>query len=181
MSGACSSVTAQQISEWNWPLSTRIWVLVGLLDDSVRRLFACWCVTQQAWAFLDWRFRLAIELAERYARGAATASELAKHYDNAIKARDQLAATVRQECQTRGAAGASREFKHLAACAAVRAAQQSLPTESVIECAEMSTLVDPVRQTVAQCRAEQLNTLIAFHQGNPPENRTLKKAAIARR
>ena len=45
-------------------------------NDKILRLFACWCV-RQVWPLLtDERSRNAVEVAERYANGAATDEEL---------------------------------------------------------------------------------------------------------
>ena len=55
-----------------------VWVATrkGVLTDKELRLFACWCV-RQVWDLLtDERSRTAVEVAERYANGEATAEEL---------------------------------------------------------------------------------------------------------
>jgi hypothetical protein len=57
----------------------RIWIATrpGVLTDRELRLFACWSV-RQVWHLLtDERSRNAVEVAERYANGEATANELA--------------------------------------------------------------------------------------------------------
>src|SRR3990167_932116 len=56
-----------------------VWVATrqGVLTDQQLRRFACWCV-RQVWPLLkDERSRHAVEVAERYAEGMATAEELA--------------------------------------------------------------------------------------------------------
>ena len=56
-----------------------IWVATreGVLTDQQLRRFACWCV-RQVWHLLtDERSKHAVEVAERYAGGSATESELA--------------------------------------------------------------------------------------------------------
>jgi hypothetical protein len=57
----------------------RMWIATcpGVMFDKDLRLFACWCV-RQAWHLLtDERSRNAVEVAERFAVGAATEEELA--------------------------------------------------------------------------------------------------------
>ena len=57
----------------------RLWIASrpGVMTDSELRLFACWCV-RQIWPLLtDERSRTAVEVAERFAAGTATESELA--------------------------------------------------------------------------------------------------------
>lgn len=60
-----------------WP-DRLVWVATrpGVLDDNALRLFACWCV-RQVWPMLmDERSKIAVEVAERHARGDATDGEL---------------------------------------------------------------------------------------------------------
>lgn len=57
----------------------RVWIATrtGVCDDRTLRLFACWCA-RQVWCLLkDERSRNAVEVAERYAKGNATAADLA--------------------------------------------------------------------------------------------------------
>lgn len=64
----------EQCNRPDWML----WALeeLGYADQRVPREFACWCV-RQVWELLtDPRSRTAVEVAERYARGEATAAEL---------------------------------------------------------------------------------------------------------
>ena len=57
-----------------------LWWLKKLGYDDARelRLFACWCVRQVWDAVTDPQCRVAVEVAERYARGEATAGECEK-------------------------------------------------------------------------------------------------------
>ena len=64
-------------------LADALWALRAVPDeqaaerDRLARLYACWCV-RQVWHLLtDERSRAAVEVAERYAVGAATRDELA--------------------------------------------------------------------------------------------------------
>ena len=52
-----------------------LWLLeeLGYRDDRTLRLFACWCAAQVWHLLTDERSRMAVEVAERYARGEATA------------------------------------------------------------------------------------------------------------
>jgi hypothetical protein len=57
----------------------RVWIATrpGVLDDTILRLFACWCV-RQVWNLVeDDRSRRAVDVAVRYAVGTATEQELA--------------------------------------------------------------------------------------------------------
>ena len=61
------------------PAEDRIWAATrgGILDDKTLRLFPCRCV-REVWHLLtDERSRNAVEVAERYAVGAATQEQLA--------------------------------------------------------------------------------------------------------
>lgn len=71
----------EQCNRPDWML----WSLeeLGYADQRVSREFACWCV-RQVWELLtDPRSRTAVEVAERYARGEATAAELSAARDAA--------------------------------------------------------------------------------------------------
>ena len=68
----------------------RIWIATrpGVMSDRDLRLFACWCV-RQVWHLLtDDRSRNAVEVAEKYAIGEATADDLAAARDAAWAASD---------------------------------------------------------------------------------------------
>lgn len=70
----------------------RVWIATrpGVLNDLETRLFACWCV-RQVWHMLtDERSRNAIETAERFARGEASAGELAAASDAAWSAASDI-------------------------------------------------------------------------------------------
>lgn len=66
------------------PAEDRLWVVIGLLDDSTRRLLVCQLVRRTpladgrtVWDLLtDERSRNVVEVAERFANGEATAVEL---------------------------------------------------------------------------------------------------------
>ena len=70
------------------PHAWRIWIATrpGVLSDRDARLFACWCV-RQVWHLLtDERSRHAVEVAERYAVGEATDSDLVAAWEAAWEA-----------------------------------------------------------------------------------------------
>lgn len=73
-------------------IADALWALQAVPDkqaaerDRQARLYACWCV-RQVWHLLtDERSRTAVEVAERYAEGAATLDELKTAYDSADSA-----------------------------------------------------------------------------------------------
>jgi hypothetical protein len=63
----------------------RVWIATrpGVLDSTTLRLFACWCAQQVLHLATDERSRRAVDVAVRYAVGAATESELADARDSA--------------------------------------------------------------------------------------------------
>lgn len=72
----------------------RIWIATrkGMVSRRVLRKFACACV-RQVWHLLtDDRSRTAVEVAERYADGMATAEELDAAYEAAYEAACEAAA-----------------------------------------------------------------------------------------
>lgn len=74
----------QQCQRPDWML----WLLehTGYHDEQVLREFGCWCV-RQVWGLLDDPLsREAVEVAERYARGEATAEELTSARSAALDA-----------------------------------------------------------------------------------------------
>lgn len=104
--GACEDATAwvSQYDDWAdaWDACERadwmLWLMrkkhIG--NDRDLRLFACWCV-RQVWHLLkDESSKAAVEVAERYANGAATKWELAAARDTAwAPARDAAGYTAR--------------------------------------------------------------------------------------
>ena len=83
----------------------RIWIATrpGVLTDRELRLFACWSV-RNVWHLLtDERSRNAVEVAERYANGEATADELASARDAAWDAA-WAAGAARDAARAAGAA-----------------------------------------------------------------------------
>ena len=110
----------------------RIWIATrdGVLDDRTLRRFACWCV-RQVWHLLtDERSSNAVEAAERFADGSATADELAAAaaaaQDAARDAAWAAAAAAAQDAALdaawAAAAAAARDAARDAAWAAARAA-----------------------------------------------------------
>jgi hypothetical protein len=108
----------------------RLWIATrpGLLDDRTLRLFACWSV-RQVWHLLtDKRSRNAVEIAERYANGKATAEELEAARAAAWAAAWAAAGEAAGEAAwAAGAAAraAAREAAGKAAWAAARAAEEA--------------------------------------------------------
>jgi hypothetical protein len=98
----------------------RIWIATrpGALDDRALRLFACWSV-RQIWHILtDERSRQAVEVAERYANGNATADELAAARDAARDAAWAAACAAAWDAAWAAAWDAARDAAWAAACAA---------------------------------------------------------------
>jgi len=84
----------------------RVWIATrpGVMDDRTLRLFACWCV-RRVWPMLtDERSRNAVEVAERFANGKATAEEL----DAAEDAED--AAVAAEDAEDAAAQAAQAEY-----------------------------------------------------------------------
>lgn len=100
-----------------------IWIATrdGVLDDRTLRLFACWCA-RQVWHLLtDERSRNAVEVAERYANGAATGNELAAAAEAwAAAVRATWAAAGAAEAEAAGAAEAEAEAAMAAQAAHLR-------------------------------------------------------------
>ncbi|MEN6546032.1 MAG: hypothetical protein ABFE07_08335 [Armatimonadia bacterium] len=85
-----------------------LWILekLGYADDRTLRLFACWFV-RQVWHLLtDPRSRAAVEVAERYARGEATAEALAAASEDA-RAAARAAAWAAADAASNAAAWAA--------------------------------------------------------------------------
>ena len=73
-----------------------IWVATrrGVLDDRTLRLFAAWCARQVQHLMKDPRSVAALDVAERFANGAATADELIAAEDAARDAAEDAARAV---------------------------------------------------------------------------------------
>ena len=91
----CAEIWARPDLSPEW----RVWLATreSVLDNRTLRLFACWCV-RQVWHLLtDERSRHAVEVAERYANGEATAEELAAASAAASAAARDAAAAAREK------------------------------------------------------------------------------------
>ena len=106
--------------EWREWIATR----PGILDDRELRLYACWCV-RQMWSLLpDERSKYAVEVAERFADGTATAEELASASASANDAASSAWAVARAAnaaCCASDARAALAAWASSAACAACAA------------------------------------------------------------
>jgi len=103
-----------------------LWIATreGVLSDKELRLFACWCV-RQVWHLLtDVRSRNAVEVAERYVDGNASAEEWAAAWAAA------------REAASNAAREAARAAAWAAARAAARAAQMTYLREHTTPCFE---------------------------------------------
>ena len=126
---------------------------VGRMDARTLRLFACWCV-RQVWHLLtDERSRRAVEVAERYAVGEATESDLNAAESaawsvawNAAESAAEIAAWSAAESAARGAAwnaaeSAARSAAWNAAKSAARSAAMSA-AESAARRAQSARLIE---------------------------------------
>ena len=94
--------------EWREWIATR----PGVLTDRELRLYACWCV-RKVWHLLpDERSRTAVEVSERFARGTATAEELAAAAAAAAipASPDSPAWAARSACATRASRAAQARY-----------------------------------------------------------------------
>jgi hypothetical protein len=76
-------------------------------DESKVRLFACWCVHQVEALLDDERSRKALDVAERFALGGATAEELSAAEDAAREAQMEALDAFADACEIGEAAGAA--------------------------------------------------------------------------
>ena len=103
--------------EWRMWIATRR----GVLSDRDARLFACWCVRQVWHLLIDDRSRKAVEVAELFADGKATAEDLAAAWDAAWDAAGAAARDAARAAAWAAAGDSARD----AAGAAVWAAAWS--------------------------------------------------------
>lgn len=118
------------------PADYRIWIATrhGVLADGDLRLWLCWCV-RRAWRLLGPAQRAAIEVAERYAAGQASASELHDANSDA-----EAAASFADSYAARAAGYAARAAGYAARVAAMDAATNSArAAASAAAMAESST------------------------------------------
>ena len=129
----------------------REWIATqpGVLDDRELRLYACWCV-RQVWNLLtDERSKYAVEVAERFSDGTATAEELASANAAAWSAaNDASSAAASAACASRSewaAAWASAGAAASAAAWSVARAAASPGARASARAAQSSYLLANVR------------------------------------
>lgn len=120
-------------SEW------RVWIATrkGVLDDRTLRLFACFCARQNWGLLADERSRNAVETAERFADGKATAEDMAAASEAAWEAYRYAASAW-----ALAASEAAWEASWAAACAAAWAAAWSAAWEASREAARAAASAD---------------------------------------
>jgi len=121
-----------------------IWVATrpGVLDDRTLRLFACWCV-RQVWHLLsDERSRHAIEVAERYAEGAATDKELATAQKTAWLAATAAPSMEEGSAEWFAAVAVTWAVSWIAAWAAVGSSRDAATAATLEAGATAATLAD---------------------------------------
>jgi hypothetical protein len=113
-----------------------VWIATqnGVLTNRELRLFACWSVRQVWFLLTDERSRNAVEVAERYAEGMATAAELAAAREAAGAAWAAARAAALAAEVARAAAWAAEVAAWAAARAAALAAE--VAAEAAAEAAE---------------------------------------------
>lgn len=130
-----------------------IWMVTrpGVLSDRDLRLFACWCV-RQVWDLLtDERSIRAVEVAERFAAGAATQQELFTASDAAWYAAIDAASDAARAAASDAAMAAAWYAARYAARAAARAAAMAAASSdaaSAAQAAHLRSLGNPYRNDV---------------------------------
>lgn len=157
----------EQCNRPDWML----WALeeLGYPDQRVSREFACWCV-RQVWELLtDPRSRTAVEVAERYARGEATAAELSAAEDAAWGAARAAAWGAAEDAARAAAWAAAWDAAWAAARAAARAA-----AEGAARAAARAAQANRLREVVPWSEVRRLiDEHLAEHGDAPVERKPM--------